>query len=105
MTRSENKPSIAAVKDLMGANQDALRRIVQDLLQEMLEGERETRPDVICSENEEPFLCAVYAAPKPLHDGGGHLDEYQEGKRIGLLGFAPEGYRYCRATFRRAREN
>src|SRR6478735_4427637 len=39
MTRSENKPSIAAVKDLMGANQDALRRIVQDLLQEMLEGE------------------------------------------------------------------
>jgi putative transposase len=39
MTRSENKPSIAAVKDLMGANHDALREIVQDLLQEMLEGE------------------------------------------------------------------
>lgn len=39
MTRSENKPSIAAVKDLMGANPDALRKIVQDLLQEMLEGE------------------------------------------------------------------
>lgn len=39
MTRSENKPSIAAVKELMGANHDALRKIVQDLLQEMLEGE------------------------------------------------------------------
>lgn len=39
MTRSENKPSIAAVKELMGANRDALRVIVQDLLQEMLEGE------------------------------------------------------------------
>ena len=39
MTRNENKPSIAAVKDLMGANHDALRTIVQDLLQEMLEGE------------------------------------------------------------------
>jgi putative transposase len=39
MTRSENKPSIAAVKELMGANHDALREIVQDLLQEMLEGE------------------------------------------------------------------
>jgi putative transposase len=39
MTRSENKPSLAAVKELMGANQDALRKIVQDLLQEMLEGE------------------------------------------------------------------
>jgi transposase-like protein len=38
MTRSENKPSIAAVKDLMGANHDGLREIVQDLLQEMLEG-------------------------------------------------------------------
>ena len=25
MTKSENKPSIAAVKDLMGANHDALR--------------------------------------------------------------------------------
>jgi transposase-like protein len=39
MTRNENKPSIVAVKELMGANHDALRRIVQDLLQEMLEGE------------------------------------------------------------------
>ena len=39
MTRSENKPSIAAVKELMGANRDALREIVQELLQEMLEGE------------------------------------------------------------------
>jgi len=39
MTRNENRPSIAAVKDLMGANRDALREIVQDLLQEMLEGE------------------------------------------------------------------
>jgi putative transposase len=39
MTRSENKPWIAAVKDLMGANHDALRMIMQDLLQEMLEGE------------------------------------------------------------------
>lgn len=39
MTRSENKPSIAAVKELMVANHDALREIVQDLLQEMLEGE------------------------------------------------------------------
>lgn len=39
MTKSENKPSIAAVKELMGTNQDALRKIVQDLLQEMLEGE------------------------------------------------------------------
>jgi len=39
MTRSENKPLIAAVKELMGANHDALREIVQDLLQEMLEGE------------------------------------------------------------------
>lgn len=39
MTRSENKPSIAAVKELMGANHHALREIVQDLLQEMLEGE------------------------------------------------------------------
>jgi transposase-like protein len=39
MTRSENKPSIAAVKELMGANHDMLRKIVQDLLQEMLEGE------------------------------------------------------------------
>lgn len=39
MTRSENKPSIGAVKELMGANHDALRKIVQDLLQEMLEGE------------------------------------------------------------------
>jgi putative transposase len=39
MTRSENKPSIAAVKELMGTNHDTLRKIVQDLLQEMLEGE------------------------------------------------------------------
>lgn len=39
MTGSENKPSIAAVKELMGANHDGLRKIVQDLLQEMLEGE------------------------------------------------------------------
>ena len=39
MTRNENKPSLAAVKELMGANHDALREIVQDLLQEMLEGE------------------------------------------------------------------
>jgi transposase-like protein len=39
MTRSENKPSIAAVKELMGTNRDALREIVRDLLQEMLEGE------------------------------------------------------------------
>ena len=39
MTKSENKPSIAAVKELMGANHDALREIVQDLLQEILEGE------------------------------------------------------------------
>jgi len=39
MTRSENKPSIAAVKELMGTNRDALREIVQDLLQELLEGE------------------------------------------------------------------
>ena len=39
MTRNENKPSIAAVKELMGANRDQLREIVQDLLQEMLEGE------------------------------------------------------------------
>jgi putative transposase len=39
MTRSENTPSIAAVKDLMSTNPDALRKIVQDLLQEMLEGE------------------------------------------------------------------
>ena len=39
MTKSENRLSIAAVKDLMGANHDALRTIVQDLLQEMLEGE------------------------------------------------------------------
>lgn len=39
MTRSENKPSIAAVKDLMSANPDALRKIVQDLVQDMLEGE------------------------------------------------------------------
>src|ERR1700709_657722 len=39
MTRSENKPSIAAVKERMGANHDALGEIVQDLLQEMLEGE------------------------------------------------------------------
>ena len=39
MTRNENKPSIAAVKDLMGTIHDALRTIVQDLLQEMLEGE------------------------------------------------------------------
>ena len=39
MTRSENKPSIVAVKELMGANRDALREIVQELLQEMLEGE------------------------------------------------------------------
>jgi len=39
MTRNENRPSIAAVKDLMGSNRDALREIVQDLLQEMLEGE------------------------------------------------------------------
>ena len=38
MTRNESKPSIAAVKDLMGANHDTLRQIVQDLLQEMLEG-------------------------------------------------------------------
>jgi len=39
MTRNESKPSIAAVKELMGANHDKLREIVQDLLQEMLEGE------------------------------------------------------------------
>ncbi len=39
MTRDENKPSLAAVKELMGANHDMLRKIVQDLLQEMLEGE------------------------------------------------------------------
>ncbi len=39
MTRNETKPSIAAVKELMGANHDKLRAIVQDLLQEMLEGE------------------------------------------------------------------
>lgn len=39
MTKSENKPSLGAVKELMGANHDALREIVQDLLQEMLEGE------------------------------------------------------------------
>ncbi len=39
MTKRENKPSLAAVKELMGANHDALREIVQDLLQEMLEGE------------------------------------------------------------------
>lgn len=39
MTRNESKASIAAVKELMGANHDALRGIVQDLLQEMLEGE------------------------------------------------------------------
>jgi len=39
MTRNETKPSIAAVKELMGANHDKLRAIVQDLLQEMVEGE------------------------------------------------------------------
>ncbi|GAA0303032.1 IS256-like element ISRm5 family transposase [Sphingomonas oligophenolica] len=39
MIRNESKPSIAAVKELMGANHDKLRAIVQDLLQEMLEGE------------------------------------------------------------------
>jgi transposase-like protein len=39
MTKSENKPSIAAVKDLMSTNPDALRTIVQTVLQEMLEGE------------------------------------------------------------------
>ena len=39
MTRNENKPSLAAVKELMGANHDILREIVQGLLQEMLEGE------------------------------------------------------------------
>jgi transposase-like protein len=39
MTRNENKPSIAAVKDLMSTHPDALRKIVQDVLQEMLEGE------------------------------------------------------------------
>src|SRR5438128_2735307 len=39
MTRNESKPSLAAVKELMGANHDALRGIVQDLLQELLEGE------------------------------------------------------------------
>lgn len=39
MTRVENKGSIAAVKDLMSGNPDALRGIVQDLLQEMLESE------------------------------------------------------------------
>ena len=38
MTRNETKPSIAAVKELMSANHDQLRVIVQDLLQEMLEG-------------------------------------------------------------------
>ena len=39
MTRNETKPSIAGVKELMGSNHDMLREIVQDLLQEMLEGE------------------------------------------------------------------
>ena len=39
MTRNESKPSIAAVKELMGANHDTLREIMQDLLQEMPEGE------------------------------------------------------------------
>jgi len=39
MTKVENKGSIAAVKDLMSGNPDALRGIVQDLLQEMLESE------------------------------------------------------------------
>ena len=39
MTKDESKPSIAAVKELMSANHDKLRAIVQDLLQEMLEGE------------------------------------------------------------------
>jgi hypothetical protein len=39
ITKSEIKPSIAAVKELMGTNHDALRAILQDLLQEMLEGE------------------------------------------------------------------
>lgn len=39
MTRNETKPSLTAVKELMGANHDKLREIMQDLLQEMLEGE------------------------------------------------------------------
>jgi hypothetical protein len=45
MTRSENKPSIAVVKELLGTNRDALREIVQELLQEMLEGEMTVRSD------------------------------------------------------------
>ena len=37
MTRSEVKPSIAAVKDLMTQEPDALREIVRSVMQAMLE--------------------------------------------------------------------
>jgi hypothetical protein len=39
MPRSENKPSIGAVKAPMGTNHDVLREIVQDLRQELVDGE------------------------------------------------------------------
>jgi transposase-like protein len=50
MTRNENKPSLTAVKELMGANREALREIVQDLPQEMLKGEMTEAPGAAKSE-------------------------------------------------------
>lgn len=44
MTRTEVKPAISAVKDLMALEPDALREIVRSVMQTMLEAEMdETR--------------------------------------------------------------
>ncbi len=43
MTKNETKPSLAAVKELMGGNRDQLREIVGDLLQDLLEAEMTER--------------------------------------------------------------
>jgi putative transposase len=39
MTKSEGRPALAAVKDLLGANPDGLREVVRAVMQEMLEAE------------------------------------------------------------------
>jgi transposase-like protein len=41
MTRSQGKPAVSAVKDVLLQNPDAFREIVQAVVQEMLEAELE----------------------------------------------------------------
>jgi len=39
MTRSEGKPAIAAVKDVMGQSPDMLRELIREVVQDFLEAE------------------------------------------------------------------